>query len=219
MPVSAVIFDYGMVLSNAADPDAHKQLVEIFGASREDFEREYWAHRHAYDEGQFDGTGYWKRCAAGAGASLSAEQTRQLISTDIRMWSDLNRTMVDWAVTIGNSGFKTGILSNIGFELADEFKQHDWVRGFTHNTWSCELRLAKPDPAIYHHVIESLGILPETGLFLDDRIENVVSAESVGLQAILFRSVEQLRHDLQVRNLAEALPPLGSGGKVPAAVL
>lgn len=223
MALSAVIFDYGMVLSNAADPAAHQELVAIFGAPREDFEREYWVYRHAYDEGKFDGPGYWRRCAEGAGVSLSDEHIRQLIRTDIRMWSSLNQTMVDWAVTISKSGFpsqfKTGILSNIGFELADAFKQHDWVKGFTHNTWSCELRLAKPDPAIYHHVIDSLKIRPEEGLFLDDRIENILSAEAVGLQAILFRNVQQLQQDLQTRGLAELLPPLRAGEEVPAAAL
>jgi putative hydrolase of the HAD superfamily len=209
MPLSAVIFDYGMVLSNAADPVAHQELVEIFGAPREDFEREYWAYRHAYDEGKFDGPGYWHRCASAAGVTLNDEEVQQLIATDIRMWGKLNPSMVEWAVAISKSGhFKTGILSNIGFELADAIKDQDWVQGLTHNTWSCDLRFAKPDPAIYHHVVEALQVRPEEALFLDDRIENILSAESVGLQAILFRDVEQLQKELQSRGLADLLPPL-----------
>jgi len=208
MPLSAVIFDYGMVLSNPADAAAHRELVEIFGAPREDFEREYWAYRHAYDEGKFDGPGYWRRCAAAAGVSLDDERIEKLIATDIRMWGTLNQSMVDWAVAISKSGLKTGILSNIGFELADAIKDQPWVKGLTHNTWSCDLRFAKPDPAIYHHVVDALQVRPEEALFLDDRIENILSAESVGLQAILFRDVEQLQKELQTRGLAELLPPL-----------
>ena len=210
MPLSAVIFDYGMVLSNPADPEAHCELIKTFGAPAEDFEREYWAYRHAYDAGQFDGPGYWTRCAAGAGVTLSGEQIRQLIVIDIRMWSRLNSTMVDWAVTVSKSGFKTGILSNIPFEIADVFKELDWVKCFTHNTWSCELRLAKPDPAIYYHVLDAIQTPAEEVLFLDDRQENVLSAEAVGLQGIIFRNVQQLQQDLQSRGLAELLPPLGT---------
>ncbi|AXC13729.1 HAD-superfamily hydrolase subfamily IA, variant 3 [Acidisarcina polymorpha] len=219
MALNAVIFDYGMVLSNPADPAAHHELMKIFGATAEDFEREYWAYRHAYDEGQFDGEGYWQRCAAGAGVALSDHQIRQLIANDIRMWSSLNRNMVDWAVTISKSGFKTGILSNIGFELADEFKQHDWVKGFTHNTWSCELRLAKPDPAIYHHVLDAIQVPAAEVLFLDDRQENILSAEAVGLQGILFRNVQQLQEDLQSRGFADTLPPLHAAHSVSVAAL
>jgi putative hydrolase of the HAD superfamily len=216
MLISAVIFDYGMVLSNPADPAAHHELIRIFGAPAEDFEREYWAFRHAYDSGEFDGAGYWRRCAQAADVTLTDEQIRQLIANDVRMWSNLNQTMVDWAITISNSGFKTGILSNIPFEIADVFKHYDWVKGFTHNTWSCELRLAKPDPAIYHHVIDALQVRPEEALFLDDRQENVLSAESVGLQGIIFRSVPQLQQELEARGLVGVLPPLHT---VPVSVL
>ena len=219
MPLRAVIFDYGMVLSGPADPAARHELIQTFGASPEDFEREYWAFRHAYDSGEFDGAGYWNRCAQGAGVTLTEEQIRKLIANDIRMWSILNPTMVDWAVTISQSGFKTGILSNIPFEIADVFKHLDWVKGFTHNTWSCYLRTAKPDPAIYHHVVDALGVRPEDALFLDDRQENVLSAEAVGLQGILFRDVEQLQRELASRGLTAVLPPLRMANSVPASAL
>jgi putative hydrolase of the HAD superfamily len=219
MPLRAVIFDYGMVLSGPADPAAHHELIQVFGAPAEDFEREYWAFRHAYDSGEFDGAGYWQRCAHGAGITLTEEQLRQLIAADILMWSILNQTMVDWAVTISKSGFKTGILSNIPFEIADVYKEFDWVKGFTHNTWSCYLRTAKPDPAIYHHVVDALGVRPEEALFLDDRQENVLSAEAVGLQGIIFRSVAQLQQELEARGLASILPPLNAPDAVSASAL
>jgi putative hydrolase of the HAD superfamily len=219
MALSAVIFDYGMVLSAAADPEAHHELIRIFGAPAVDFEREYWAFRHAYDSGEFDGSGYWQRCAQAAGVTVTQEQIRQLIANDIRMWSKLNPVMVDWAVTVSQAEFKTGILSNIPFEIADVFKEFDWVKKFTHNTWSCYLRTAKPDPAIYHHVVDALGVRPEEALFLDDRQENVLSAEAVGLQGILFRNVEQLQVELKTRGLASILPPLKAEHAVPASAL
>jgi putative hydrolase of the HAD superfamily len=219
MTLRAVIFDYGMVLSGPADPAAHHQLIQALGAPAEDFEREYWAHRHAYDSGEFDGAGYWQRCARGAGVTVTEEQLLKLIAGDIRMWSILNPTMVDWAVTISRSGFKTGILSNIPFEIADVYKEFDWVKGFTHNTWSCYLRTAKPDPAIYHHVIAALQVRPEEALFLDDRQENILSAEAVGIRGILFRDVPQLQRELEARGLASILPPLNVERTVPASAL
>jgi putative hydrolase of the HAD superfamily len=143
--------------------------------------------------------------------TVTDEQIRELIANDILMWSSLNSTMVDWAIAISRSGFKTGILSNIPFEIADVFQHFGWAKGFTHNTWSCYLRMAKPDPAIYHHVVDALQVRPEEVLFLDDRQENILSAEAVGLQGILFRDVAQLREELEARGLAEILPPLKAG--------
>jgi putative hydrolase of the HAD superfamily len=208
MALRAVIFDYGMVLSAPADPAAHQQLVHIFGAPAETFEKQYWVHRLAYDEGQLDGPSYWKLCAAESGVRLTEPQIHELIETDIRMWSSLNQPMVDWALQVKDSGFRVGILSNIGEELAASLIARPWVNRFDHNTWSCHLRLAKPDPAIYHKAVEGLGVKPEEALFLDDRQENVLAAQSVGLHAAIFRDIEKLAADLQSLSFASLLPPL-----------
>jgi putative hydrolase of the HAD superfamily len=219
MSLKAVVFDYGMVLSGPADPQAHREMVTIFAAPTEEFEREYWAHRHAYDAGEFHGRRYWLLCAEGAGVTLSDTQIARLIAEDIRMWSVHNPVMVDWAIAISRSGLKTGILSNIPTDISAVFKHQSWVQNFTHNTWSGEIRLAKPDPAIYHHVLDKLQVNPEEALFLDDRQENVLSAEAVGLHGIIFRNPQQLQKELQDRGLAEFLPSLRVNEAVPATVL
>jgi HAD superfamily hydrolase (TIGR01509 family) len=52
--------------------------------------------------------------------------------------------------------------------------------------YSCEMGLAKPDPAYFTHVLEALGVRPEDALFMDDTAENVESAARLGLRAELF---------------------------------
>jgi putative hydrolase of the HAD superfamily len=208
MALRAVIFDYGMVLSAPADPVAHEQLVAIFGAPAETFEREYWAHRHAFDAGVFASRGYWQACAEGAGLSLTDEQIAKLIETDIRMWMGLDQDMVDWAVAVGEAGFRTGILSNIGEELVPPLLKFPWIKSFTSKVWSWRVRLAKPDPAIYHHALNGLDVRADEALFIDDRQENILTARAVGMSGIIFRGIHELHHDLQAMGFAELLPPL-----------
>ncbi|HEY0759915.1 MAG TPA: HAD family phosphatase [Acidisarcina sp.] len=208
MPLRAVIFDYGMVLSAPADPVAHEELVQIFGAPAETFEAQYWAHRHAYDAGEFEGRGYWRLCAEGAGVSLTEAQVSQLIETDIRMWMSLDQAMVDWAIEVGRAGFRTGILSNIGEDLVPALLRFPWVKSFTAKIWSCRLRLAKPDPAIYHHALERLDVRAGEALFIDDRQENILTARAVGMQGVIYRTIPELHRELQQMGLAELLPPL-----------
>lgn len=50
--------------------------------------------------------------------------------------------------------------------------------------YSHEMKLRKPDPEIYRQVIRQTKLNPEQTLFIDDRIENIQSAQGVGLQAI-----------------------------------
>ena len=210
MAIRGVIFDYGMVLSNPQDPAVHQRLIEVSGLSREVFEHHYWLYRHAYDLGEFNGVTYWQRIAADTACSYSPEQIEQLIENDVLMWTSLNEEMLGWVTALQEAGFKTAILSNMGPEILRYMRQEfGWLAHFNHHTWSCELGIAKPDPAIYTHTCEKLGLPPEETIFLDDKPENIAAAAGVGLNAIQFLSIAQLRRDLEARGLQSGLPVPG----------
>jgi putative hydrolase of the HAD superfamily len=85
-----------------------------------------------------------------------------------------------------------------------------WLAGFSQLTWSCELGMVKPNPAIYTYTCEKLGVAPDEALFLDDKPENVRGAEEVGMQAILFTSANELRMELARRDLLQHVPQPGT---------
>ncbi len=58
---------------------------------------------------------------------------------------------------------------------------------------SGEVKLLKPDPAIYHLALDRFGIHPSTALFTDDRLINVEAAVGVGMQGHLFTNAADLR--------------------------
>lgn len=206
MAIRGVIFDYGMVISNPADPAAQDRMIAVSGLSREELDRCYWRHRHDYDLG-LTGQVFWQKVASDAGISFTPEQISDLIESDILMWTSLNEEMLAWVIALQNAGFRTAILSNMVWELMEYMRQEfGWLAHFQHHTWSCELGIGKPDPAIYLHTCEKLDVLPSETLFLDDKHENVAAAEKVGLQAIQFSSVDQLRKDLEARGLHHELP-------------
>jgi putative hydrolase of the HAD superfamily len=49
--------------------------------------------------------------------------------------------------------------------------------------YSCDLGVAKPDPAFFTAVVDGLGVEPADCLLVDDNARNVASARSVGLAA------------------------------------
>jgi putative hydrolase of the HAD superfamily len=210
MTIRAVIFDYGMVLSQPQDPAALNNLLTITGLDRDTFDSHYWTHRHAYDMGKLNGPAYWKQFASDTAIELTATDIERLIENDVLMWCTINEPMLKWAKSLAEAGLRIGILSNMGEDtLAYMRQEFGWLGDFHHHTWSCELGIAKPDPVIYTYTCEKLGISPAEALFLDDKTENIHAAEEVGLVGIQFRNIEQLRRELEMRGLLrEALPPL-----------
>jgi putative hydrolase of the HAD superfamily len=210
MPIEAVIFDYGKVLSNSEDPNAQQKLVALTGLDRPNFDHHYWRHRLEYDLGHLNGRTYWEKIASDAGLFFTPELIDDLIETDVVMWTSLNEEMLQWVIALHEAGIPTAILSNMGEDVLAYMRQEfGWLAHFQHHTWSCELGICKPDPAIYLHTCEKLRVAPQHALFLDDKPENIAAAEKVGLNAVLFDNIEQLRRDLAARGLQEGLPVPG----------
>ena len=63
-------------------------------------------------------------------------------------------------------------------------------------TVSGEVKLIKPDPAIYELHQKQFGLDPVHTLFIDDNLANVEAAKSAGWQAIHFTSPENLAMEL-----------------------
>jgi putative hydrolase of the HAD superfamily len=114
-------------------------------------------------------------------------------------------------IALQEASIKTAILSNMGPDILAYMRQEfGWLAHFQHHTWSCELGICKPDPAIYIHTCEKLKVAPPQALFIDDRSENITAATDVGLNAIQFDNIDQLRRDLEARGLQAGLPILGA---------
>ena len=207
MAIRAVIFDYGMVLSNPAVPAAHERLVAASGLSREVLDQHYWANRHSYDLGM-TGREFWTKVAADAGTTFNPAQVFNLIESDVLMWTSVNEEMLAWVEALQNAGVRTAVLSNMVHEILGFMrKRFGWLDRFDQLTWSCELGIAKPDPEIYLHTCEALEVPPEETLFLDDKAENIAAAQALGMQTIQFSTVERLKEELQSLGLAELLEP------------
>ena len=104
---------------------------------------------------------------------------------------------VAWQQKLKAAGIKTAILSNMGDTVLESIeREFQWVHGFDVLIWSFQLKMAKPDPAIYHAVLDRLGVPAEETLFIDDKQENIEAARKLGMTGVLFTNIERLREDL-----------------------
>jgi len=66
---------------------------------------------------------------------------------------------------------------------------------------SGEVKLLKPDPAIYYLALDRFGLNPREALFVDDRQINVDAALAVGMAAHLFVDAADFRARLEDEGL------------------
>jgi putative hydrolase of the HAD superfamily len=205
LALRAVVFDYGIVLSGPPNAEAWAAMKRITGLPEEQFSPFFWGDRQAYDEGKLTGITFWQKLLRDA--SLPLDYVEELNRWDGRLWGGANLAMVAWQQALQQRGLLTAILSNMGNSVLDHIlSQHDWIQRFDVLIWSYQLGIAKPDPAIYRHTLAQLATLPEETLFIDDKLENILAARALGIRAIEFLSVAQLRADLIANGFDAELP-------------
>jgi len=189
--IRAVIFDFGGVLCFHPDEARWRRAADTAGLDVSTFMSAFWATRIPYDAGLSTPEQYWHSVARTAGTQIADERMPALIRCEIELWNNYDQRVLDWVTQLRSAGYRTAILSNLPRPLGEELRATPgFLDRFDHVTFSYELGKVKPQPEIYLHAIDGLGIEPSQALFLDDRPDNVEGAQAVGLKALLFSTWE-----------------------------
>ena len=125
--------------------------------------------------------------------------------TMIRRWFDEWPAMMQGEVPgtasvlrdLRERGYRLFALTNWS---ADTFHhaqgRFEFLQWFEHIVVSGELKLIKPDPAIFRHAIERCNLDPARTLFIDDSAKNIAAAAAVGFQVHHFTDANALREAL-----------------------
>jgi putative hydrolase of the HAD superfamily len=203
--MEAIIFDFGGVLCFHPSDEQIEGMAVACGVSRDAFLDAYWGSRIEYDRGDFSPEEYWRRFGEKVGRTYSAAQVEDFRRRDVEFWLSLDGRMMRWVREMKVAGIKLGLISNLPVDLGEYLRREtDLFSHFDHVTLSYELRVVKPDAAIYLECCEGLGVAPEDALFLDDRQANVEGADAAGLKGVLFESPDQLSAEL--RGMYDILP-------------
>ncbi|MEP7025346.1 MAG: HAD family phosphatase [Actinomycetota bacterium] len=196
--MSWVLFDYGGVISRWPSSEELAALSAVAGAPEEKFSDAYWRRRSAYDRAEVDGPQYWQQVGLilGRSENYSDDDVAQLCRLDADSWLHLDPGAVELIEELSASGHRLALLSDAPSEIADAIAELPVARHFEHLIFSCQVKLAKPDPACYETALAVLEAEPDEVIFLDDRTDNLAAAAAMGIGIIQFTSPEQARTDL-----------------------
>jgi epoxide hydrolase-like predicted phosphatase len=93
--------------------------------------------------------------------------------------------MLELAADVHAAGFSTAVVSNVVPEWVPAWRQAvPRPELFDAIVFSCEVGLRKPNPAIFRHACERVGVEPADALLLDDFGPMVDAARSIGLTGV-----------------------------------
>jgi putative hydrolase of the HAD superfamily len=191
-PVRAVVFDYGNVLCLEQTLEDMKGMALVCGIPHERFSELYWKQRPPYDRSDIDGPAYWTSVVGQQELGLNKDQIATLIKLDSESITRPNQGAVQWAEVLHREGFPLSLLSNMPLELSRYVtKFFPSLSTFEHLMYSCDYGSIKPELAIYRKCLELLKVAPQDILYLDDRAENLEAAARLGINSVLFDTVEK----------------------------
>lgn len=171
----AVVFDFGGVMTLEPDRKTIVQfLCKTFNLTDDEFEVVNRVKRQAVKAGITDEE-FWLSLALERGIELPPEWPAKLKSV-MKNALNPNPAMFQLVDQLKEKQIPVTILSNIDDRLANQIK--------------------KRDPKAFEYLIQKLGVPAAQIVFIDDLVENIEAAQSLGLDAIRFESFEQIRNEL-----------------------
>lgn len=182
-----------------------KNIVFDFGQVLVRFDPAYIVSQHTKDPAVsellraavFD-PDHWNRLDSGeivdeeAVAILRArlpEEYRDLGERVFRSWVDHMPPILSmWALVerLKARGVPLYLLSNISIDFVPRAGEFPVLSHFRRCVFSGPCHMAKPDPAIFRHMLSVCGIRAEETLFIDDNEKNIKGAEATGIHGYLF---------------------------------
>lgn len=195
--VTTVVFDFGGVLVDWNPRYLYRKLFDGDEAAMERFlatvcNQEWNEHQDA------------GRTIAEAEAELIARHPDQ--ETRIRAYygrfDEMMAGAIDGTVALLEQLHARGVplygLTNWSAEtFPHALKRFAFFERFRGIVVSGRIKLKKPDPRIFNHLIETHGLTPSATVFIDNSLKNVDAAKAAGLRALHFTHPERLAADLR----------------------
>jgi len=137
--------------------------------------------------------------ARALGGTLSGHKVIELISGEVRpeMVEALKRVRQHYSIACITNNMPAGHGPSMtrSPELAAQVREI--MALFEHVVESSKLEMRKPDPRIYRHAVDLLGVAPEHCVYLDDLGINCKPARAMGMATIKVDSAAQALGELE----------------------
>ncbi len=184
--IRAIIFDLGRVVLWFDNNVFLRKLAERAGSAFEDVKEAVHANIpliREFDRGTLSPPEFHGRVCDAVGARVPYDFFFEIYNPIFR----LNEPVLSLIHRLKVSGLTLVLLSNTDPERFGYIRRtFPQILVFDAYVLSYEVKLLKPDPAIYHEAVRRAGADPGDCVFVDDLEDNIRGAAAAGLTGILY---------------------------------
>ena len=197
--IELVLFDIGGVLgSNGWDREQRAVVVEQFGLDANEFQYRHEETVGALESGQMTLDEYLEVTVLSTGPDVSLDDFTRAMFAQSVPWPE----SIAVARELAERGVRLATLNNECEQLNDYRLRSFGLREIFPTFFSsCWLGVRKPMREIYHRVLGMTQADAGRTLLIDDRLQNLAPAMTLGMKTVHFRDVECLRADLRMFGL------------------
>jgi putative hydrolase of the HAD superfamily len=189
----AVLWDFGGVILTSPFEAFRRYELEaglpedfIRGLNARNADANAWAKMERSEVSLAEFVALFEAEALAQGHKLDGWRVLQAISGDIRpqMVEALRRCKASFKVACITNNMKQGEGPGMARDAARAAAVAEIMTLFEHVVESSKLGWRKPDPRIYRHACQLLGVAPERCVYLDDLGVNLKPARAMGMRTI-----------------------------------
>ncbi len=191
-----LVFDLSGVFFNDGLAEAVRRIHEKFGLDEQDVEDALnGPFAKEYRKGNEPPAEFWMRVKERFGLA-DIEKFKKLFFSSYHP----HQKTVDLISRLRAKNIRCGFLSNSPEDRVKYLdERHHFVDLFDFGAFSYEAHSWKPEKEIYEFLINKEDLNPAEITYIDDKKKNLPPAQDLGMNTLLFTSVEQLEKDLPIR--------------------
>lgn len=189
--IKTVMFDFaGVVSVGRLFSVVDEQLSQKYNIDKQFIIDRLYANHVEYLLGNESTETFWKKVCEGLSISLE-----DFIAA-FQSW-ELNQETVDYILELKKK-YRIVLVSD-NFDASTEYlrSQPIFNEMFEKMYFSNEIHLMKGGPEIFQYVLDDLNAKAEECVFIDDQEKNLDAPKLLGINCILFTSVDQLKTDFK----------------------
>jgi putative hydrolase of the HAD superfamily len=153
------------------------------------------------DAGKISDSEFWRSLLRESGVEAVEEDC------EIDQYMRPIKEGLDLACRLKQNGYRLAILSNDSKEMFQRKRElFGFDSLFKEIIVSSDYGVIKPNPGLYRIALRRMKVKSQEAIFIDDRPENLVAAEKLGMRTIQYQSAGQA--EMELKKMGIDLPPL-----------